>query len=791
MLSSILTLRAQDEPDPYYPYADYLDRREIPLLRSDSSLFHGAIGQRPDLYGDLTRYAFREVAYRRRGIAYRDERTLLDGLDLGWRHAALLRQVAQAVPSPWVGHSRYTLLQDPQPTQHRLQLALTDSRYRLALRYRSRLLLPHDWHLGLYAEGRIGDDRFSEGCYTRSLSAALRLDKRWRTATHLSLMVALAPSERGLTSLSTQEAFDLVGDNYYNPAWGFHDGRVRSGRVRRELLPLFALQLAQPLTPSTTLRLTAAAELGTLRNSSIGWFDAPTPRPDNYRYLPSYHTDPHLAEAVADRWRAHDSRYTQINWDELCAQNSLSQGGAYYIEQDRVEQIIDLKGQLTLRTNPSRGPSLTYGLAAHYRQATHFLEVRDLLGADYLLDIDYYLLDDDSYATSLQNDLHNPDRRVVEGERFGHSYALEHHHLWGFLGVDYHHNRWSLRGYGEVGVQRLRRVGHYEKELFPAEGSYGPSHRISLMPYHLWAMVGYTLSPKMHLHLQLAGQGVMPQADDLFLQPQYNNRTIDRPTLEHRYDLELKLQGAAYALEWSVAAFLHQRSHGVEVVRYYDDLSALFVDRVAEQIGERTYGVELATRIRLASRWSLRAALLAQRPCYTSNPQLSLYSDRDNRLLAADLESHMGPLRPGGIPQLAALLAATYYGRQWGVGCDLTYAGLRSAHPDFMRRTDRVALQVADTKEHFELFNSAERLPDLFRLELSAWRYFRLGDSCRLLLSLRVENLLGDESTPYDSYESPRIRRLRVGDDYTYHPFPSNLSYAASRTLYLSAALLF
>ncbi len=784
-------LSAQSDEQLYYPYAGYREELDLPLLKSDTTLFYRATLGDQELYGELTRYSFSEVAAFRRGITYREERNLIDGLEVGYRNFSILRSLGLMASNVRVGEESLASFTDPRPAEHRLRAHLGESRYRFGLSYLGHLDPGRGWQLDLYLDGRIGRDAHTLGVYTRQLRTALHLEKRWTESLRFSLSAAVAPSERAAGSSTTEEVFRLVGDPYYNPAWGFYRGEVRSDRIRRELLPLLTTSLHLPITPSTTLQISALAEFGLHSLSSIGWYDAATPRPDHYRNLPSYFTDPLRAEQVADYWRSHDSRYTQIDWEELCAQNRISREGARYIVQDDVEEPIDLKGRLLFTTRPSEGLLLRYGAEAAYCHTRHYLRVRDLLEADYLHDIDYYLLDDDSYASKLENDLRNPDRRVGEGDRFGHHYAMVRRRFSALFGAEYRAGRWSLDLQGEVALQRLHREGFYEKELFPREGSLGPSRRLDFSPYRLAGRFAYAFTPRMHLTLHLDARSEMPEADHLFLQPQYNNRTIDRPVSEHLLHLELGFRRRSESLEWSAVAFLHRVDNAIRTGRYYDDLSGLFTDRVVEQIDEQTYGLELAARYYPAERWRLSAAFSLQRARYTDNPLVSLYSDRDNLLLLDRSESMMTSCRPGAVPQLMGLLSAAHLARSWGAACDLTYAGMRYAHPDFMRRTVRVALQAADSPEAFDAFVAQERLDDLFRLDLSLWKHFRLGRDARLTLSLRVENLLGDDSTPYDSYESARLSRQRIADGYTYRPFDNRLSYAPPRTFSLSATVRF
>ena len=172
-------------------------------------------------------------------------------------------------------------------------------------------------------DGRFGRDALVDGVYTRQTTAALRVGRRTRGDGYWTAVFVVPFAERGLRSSSVEEAFMLRGSNYYNPAWGRQAGDVRNSRVRREGLPLGIAAYCGRIGVSTLLRASAAVETGIRCQSSLAWYDASTPRPDNYHYLPSYFTG-EAFEAVDAVWRAGDERYTQIDWAELYAVTGCS-----------------------------------------------------------------------------------------------------------------------------------------------------------------------------------------------------------------------------------------------------------------------------------------------------------------------------------------------------------------------------------------------------------------------------------------------------------------------------------
>lgn len=779
-----LLLNAQEqEADAYYPYEH--DEPYRPMIESDTSLFYRAIQLPRDLYDEVTRYSFLHIATARRGERFAERCWRLGGEELSYRNFSLLRscglkELSNEELSPFL---------DPEPSFHRLQLHFSGHRYLLGLRYRMGEVSPHNWQLGLYAEGRLGRDLYTQGIYTRTLRLALRAEREWSRGLRLSLLAALAPTEEGRASSTTQEAYDLIGSSYYNPAWGFWEGKARSSRIRREWLPLLSASLDSPIGKESRIALTLLAEGGTRRLGSLGWFDSATPQPDNYRQLPSYYEEGPQQEAVEARWRAHDARYTQIDWAELYAENRLSEEGARYVEQERVERLSRLGIGIEGESRVGRALTLHYGLQGSWKRSRNYLFLKDLLGADYLLDIDYYLIDDNTYRNSLENDLRNPQRRVKEGERFGYDYALQSRRLGAWGSIAWHTDRWHLDASLRVEEVKIHRRGFYEKELFPEDGSYGSSRAIHLAPWRAGMTLGYAFTPRHYLGLRGEAEGRDPEAENLFLQSQYNNRTIESPRLEEHYRAELFWRSNGRKVNWSATLFLHLKRHGIEVSHLYDDLSGLYTDRVSEGIGERYWGVEASAICYLSYRWRLHLAATAMEARYVENPLITLYSDRDNTLISHRAESYLGNCRPGGVPQLQGLVGISYFGGSWGIRLEATYAGGRYATPDLMRRTER-ALTAAGSQEGAAAMMSQEQLKDCFRGDLSAWKSFLLGEH-RLTLSLSIDNLLGDDRTPYAAYEQGRIRRLYTADGYTYRPFDNRLSYSAPRTIYLSASFRF
>ena len=784
--------------DEYYPY-DSCGEEPSPRLETDSTLFYRAVQIPFDAYGEFTDFNLPDVAAKRRGQPYRMERVAADGAEVSWRYLQPLRQLgaverslAGIAPAEGVagltGGIRYLRFTDDMSLRpFYVSVGLADRNYLVRARFSAQTEAGRGWRLSAALDVRTGRDMHVEGVFTNALTAGFRISRRLGERGGLALTVVLPPSLRGVRASSSAEAFELTGDWLYNPVWGFQNGRVRSARVRREFVPLTLLTGGAVLSSATSFGVSLAAETGFRRYSSPGWYDARTPMPDNYRYLPGYTGDRETDRA----WRAADPRYTQIDWDGMIACNRRSDGRAVYTLEDRAERVCDLRAQAGFETRVDSRLTLRYGVRLRFSDTRAFKRMRDLLGAEYLVDIDQYLIDDDTYGNLLQNDLRHPDRIVREGDRFGYDYTLSVRDAGVWFEAEYRSDRFRFGAIGELHGAVLFRRGHYEKELFPGAQSYGSSRRIRFSPYTFKALAGWAFSPRSYLELTAMAAASLPEAGDLFYQPQYNNCTVDdsRPERSLAAQIDYRLTGSRVNL--SLSLFAGASFDGMQTLRYYDDMAGSYCDMAVVGIGRMACGAEAAADIRLSYRWSLAVAASAGRYVFIRDPQVTVISDTDNSVVDLRARSAMGGCATGGAPQLTGCAEVRYFGpKGWGVRASAGFAGRRYVEPVPLRRTARIARQGGLTPELFDRFVRQERLKDAFTVDASLFKSFYLGRS-QLTASLILRNLAGFSDIPYDGYESLRVRRIRAGDRLFYTPHATRYTYMYPRSFYLTVSYRF
>ncbi len=789
-------LQEQTPIDGYYPYAEAEER--TPVLLTDSLLFYRAVQTAPDLYGATADFDLPQVALARRGEPWRSGRSAVEGLPLPYRCSAVLRLLgARETRRPGTGMlpgiaglaggvRSFGFDGELPLLPYYVSVRLAGRNYRVGARVAAVGELGKGWSGAVAADARTGRDLLADGVFTHALTAGFRMARRVGERYELALLAVVPCEMRGTRLSSVEEAFTLTGDRLYNPAWGFQNGKVRNSRVRRELVPLTAATLRCVLTPATDLAAAVGAEFGERSYSALGWYDARTPMPDNYRYLPSYTDDRTTEEA----WRTGDPRFTQIDWDGLIERNRMAGGPAVYALEDRVERLCRLGANALFTTRLDERLTLRYGASAERCASRYFKRMRDLLGAEYIVDIDQYLVDDDTFGNRLQNDLRHPDRTIRTGDRFGYDYELHRRELRALLQVAYASDRWQVDAAAEFGTAAIFRRGRCEKELFPGSGSWGDSRHLRFAPWTLKLSVGRAFSPRCRLGLSLLAAAAVPDAAALFFQPLYNNRTVDDPQPERRYAAEADFRLTGPRVELQLTAYASAAFDGVQSLRYFDDLAGRYCDLSAAGIGRMALGAEASAVFRLSYRWRLSLAASAGRCRYIRDPLVVVVADADNTAVESGTRSHLGGCRLGGAPALTGCAGVNYFGpKGWGFRLSAGWAGARYVEPALLRRTERIARQAGVTPESFDAFTDQEQLEDAFTLDASLFKRFTLGRS-QLTAALMLRNLT-DDAAHYDGYESMRVRRLYAGDLLLFEPHATRYTYVYPRTFYLSVSYRF
>jgi hypothetical protein len=174
----------------------------------------------------------------------------------------------------------------------RVSYALTNRTYRnRVMATYSTGMLKNGWAFTVSGSRRWAEEGYIPGTPFDAYSYFISADRKLGEKHLLNLTALGAPSKRGRAGVSTQEMNDFAGTNYYNPNWGYQNGKKRNSRIANTHEPVVILR--HDWSPSERTRLTSSLsyQFGRDGATALDWYDARDPRPDYYRKLPSYIQD--------------------------------------------------------------------------------------------------------------------------------------------------------------------------------------------------------------------------------------------------------------------------------------------------------------------------------------------------------------------------------------------------------------------------------------------------------------------------------------------------------------------
>ena len=288
-----------------------------------------------------------------------------------------------------------------------------------------------------------------EGIKYYSLGYFLSAEKIWDNA-RLKLITFGAPTERGQNAAVTQEVYDLTGSNNYNPYWGYQNGQVRNSRIVKSYDPTVLATYEYKIDEQQRFKVAAGYHYSMYSNSALNFYNAPDPRPDYYRNMPSFMWDGQIANPYIEKssnqlfdetgthypwglfvgkdlngnsfgsgfigddgnlvgpsvnkeqyntlvnlWKNRDNKTTQIDWDNIYAANyshniSDPDGSAHYLLERRHNDIQEAAASFNYVNTQFDHLKMTLGVEGKFSQGIHYKTIDDLLGGNKWIDIDAF-----------------------------------------------------------------------------------------------------------------------------------------------------------------------------------------------------------------------------------------------------------------------------------------------------------------------------------------------------------------------------------------------------------------
>lgn len=792
---------------------------------SDANSLPTSLSASKDVFNSIASYNFSEMRFNVRGYDSQYQDVYLNGIRLndaltgyspwslwsGLNDATRNQEVTTGLSASEVGVGGIGGVTNINTMPSQMRKGLRASLVNANQSYRFRAMVTYasgaqdnGWAYAFSLSTRQGGNDYVDGVYYNAFGYFAAVEKQFGSRHRLALTVMGAPTERGAQQASVQEVYDLVGNNYYNPNWGWQNGEMRNARVRDNHEPIAMLNYTFHPTERTRLDLAASYRFGRNGYSALTWQNGPDPRPDYYRYLPSYFVrDNNLTGAAwqAEYWMANYDNIRHINWDNMYQTNYLQNDpvdaelyGAgrrsnYMVEERHTDQRdwnLVFNFSHLFRNNAK----INGGVALRRNRTEYYSEVKDLLGGDYWADIDKFAERDfASNPLAYQNNVdyynkHGHAHAAKVGDKYSYDYYA--HVVKGSAWATFT-KQWgglNLLVGGEVGMTNLWREGLWQKGLF-MDNSKGDSEKLDFVNYKGKLNLAYRFSAAHTVELNGLYMQQAPEFRSAFVSPRTRNTVT--PNLEEEKILSVD---ASYNLRVGdlrarISGYYTEIKDQTKVMSYYDDVAATFTNFAMSGIDKRHFGVEAAAQIPLVGGLSLKTAVSYGQYTYTSNPDYIQTQDNSAEVVSTG-KVYWEDFRVESTPQLAASVGLSYRSnKNLFLSLDCNYYDNMYLSMSPIYRTDEV-ITSGMSREDIAYIRHQEKFDSAYVLNASIGKNWSIQRKYTLGFSLSIDNILNDQEIKTGGYEQTRLAKNDETAVTTYQPFDSKYFYMFGTTYYLN-----
>lgn len=624
-------------------------------------------------------------------------------------------------------------------------------------------LMDNGWAFTGLIGGRYADKGFVEGTFYKNVSYALSIEKQFQQGKHsLSLVTFGSPVERGMQSGSFQEAYDLLDNNLYNPNWGYQDGKVRNARIVTAYDPTAVLSHIWKIDQNTKLTTGISLHYGKYANTALNWYNGADPRPDYYRNLPSYYTESITNQTYTDLWKS--KAVSQVDWDNLYLvnklENKLNNGAAIYMVEKRHSDLLESSFNTTLNKTINSHSKLTAGIGAKGSQSQQYKTVEDLLGAEYVLDIDKFSERDFGQGTSpTQNDLLNPNFKARKDDIFGYRFNINVKSANAWLQNEYSYSNIDFFYATQLSYSSFQRAGYMKNGRYP-NNSYGKGQEHHFVDYAFKGGLTYKFNGRHLLNAKISYQTQAPVANDTYISPRVSDLTFEDLKSAKILSTDISYIFSLPKLNGRISVFQTNFTDLISRQSYYNEAAATFINHGLKDMNQINRGVEMGLTYKIDDKWSIDLAATKAEYYYSNNPMGSINSE--NGLINDVRETvYLNDYYVGGMPQTAGTFGLRYFVNYWFFGANLNYAGDMYLSKAPLRQLASNYTVVnpydADQYDAYYTLTHQEKFKNSATVDLSIGKILYLKSRKSINFNLAVNNILNNKNIRTGGFENARL----------------------------------
>jgi len=365
------------------------------------------------------------------------------------------------------------------------------------------------WAISAGVTYRWANRGYVEGTFYNALSYYFGVQKKWENGHSLSFSTWGNPTERSTQGASTDEAYWLANDYYYNPYWGYQNGHKRNSRVVNDFAPSAIMTWDWDISDRSKLTTSIFGKYSMYKSTKLNYNNAENPQPDYWKNMPSanyyvwgdfkngnnaYNWD--AWNSAVKYWQASKSN-RQIDWDRLYYANQQAakngQETMYYV-QAKHNDNLNLVLSSTLNTQLGHKKNLASGFMLGRNTNRHYQTMEDMLGGTIFHNVNSYAIGDYPITDPrVQYDLNtagpnNTGKLVYEGDKFGYDYRIDVNKAGAWTTFTSEFSRMKAMLSGRIGYTGMKRHG-YMRNGMAADNSYGDSGTANFLDGGRWIRV--------------------------------------------------------------------------------------------------------------------------------------------------------------------------------------------------------------------------------------------------------------------------------------------------------------
>ena len=677
------------------------------------------------------------------------------------------------------GSNNYNFRPSAMPAGHRLSVAGANRNYIFRGMYNySSGYNAKGWAWSMGLTYRYAGEGYVEGTFYNALSYYLGVEKMFNPQHSLSLVTWGNPTERGAQAASTDEMYWLANDRFYNPNWGYQNGKKRNSRIIHDWAPSALLTWDWNIDHSAKLTTTLFGKYAMYSSSRLNYNNSTNPSPDYYSLMPSYNynvwdptdTDNRTASGL-EAWQASydylsaSKAHRQINWDQLYFSNKAvsAQGGdaMYYLQAYHDDQLtISLASSLNKQL--SKTQKLNAGFNLSTNKGMHYQTMEDLLGASTFHNVNTYVVG--TYLSSdmqAMYDADHPNKEIKVGDRFAYDYNIfvNRMNLWATYAENFGPLHYFLSG--RIGGETLQREGMMRNGL-ALNNSLGKSKTASFLDGGGKFGAMLNMGKGVTLMGGIGYEKKAPVARSAFAAPQMNNDFVRDLRNEDVFSSELGLQLETSWVHANLNAYYSRLGHVAEYSMYYDDSQNSFSYVSINGIKKVYYGLELGLNFKVNSTFNIKALGALTEAKYINDADVAYVKSQDGKSYN-DVVLSRG-MHEGCTPLSAASLDLNYHSGGWFI--DLIgnyYDRIYLYYTPVTRYASENLLRDDLGNDSYNRYDQAKG-DGGFMLDASIGRsiYLKRGS---LSINLMLTNILNNTKIVTGGMEQNRKDRKNVNDE--------------------------